>query len=55
VVTSGTHSPTLKRPIAMGYVPPAHAAAGTEIAVEIRGKALPAAIVPLPFYRRPAR
>jgi aminomethyltransferase len=54
-VTSGTHAPTLKRSIAMGYVPPAHAAAGTEIAVEIRGKAVPAAIVPLPFYRRPAR
>jgi aminomethyltransferase len=54
VVTSGTQSPTLKRPIALGYVPPAHAATGTEIAIEIRGKAVPAAIVPLPFYRRPA-
>ncbi len=53
-VTSGTLSPTLKRPIALGYVPPAHAAAGTELAIEIRGKAVPAAIVPLPFYRRPA-
>jgi aminomethyltransferase len=52
-VTSGTQSPTLNRPIALGYVPPAHAA-GTEIAIEIRGKAVPAAIVPLPFYRRPA-
>jgi aminomethyltransferase len=54
-VTSGTHSPTLQRPIALGYVPPEHAAPGTEIAIEIRGKAVPAAIVPLPFYRRPTK
>jgi aminomethyltransferase len=53
-LTSGTQSPTLNRPIALGYVPPEHAVAGTEIAIEIRGKAVPAAIVPLPFYRRPA-
>jgi aminomethyltransferase len=53
-VTSGTQSPTLNRPIALGYVPPDHAAVGTEIAIEIRGKSVPAAIVPLPFYRRPA-
>src|SRR5262249_55430340 len=54
-VTSGTQSPTLKRPIALGYVPPEHAAVGVEVAIEIRGKAVAAAIVPLPFYRRPAK
>ncbi|HEV2237844.1 MAG TPA: glycine cleavage T C-terminal barrel domain-containing protein, partial [Ktedonobacterales bacterium] len=53
-LTSGTQSPTLNRPIALGYVPPEHAAPGTALAIEIRGKAVPAAIVLLPFYRRPA-
>jgi aminomethyltransferase len=36
----------------MGYVAPADAAPGTEVAVEIRGKAVPAVIVALPFYKR---
>ena len=52
-LTSGVLSPTLNRPIGLGYVPPADAAVGTELAVEIRGKAIPAVIVALPFYRRP--
>jgi len=52
-LTSGTHAPTLDRPIGMGYVPPGDAAPGTEIAIEIRGKAVPAVIVALPFYHRP--
>lgn len=52
VVTSGTHSPTLDKTIAMGYVPPAHGAVGTELEVEIRGRAVPATVVRRPFYRR---
>jgi aminomethyltransferase len=51
-VTSGTMSPTLGRPVGMGYVPPALARPGTELAVEIRGKAVPAVVVALPFYKR---
>ena len=51
-VTSGTMCPTLGRAAAMGYVPPAFAQVGTEIAVEVRDKPLPAVIVPLPFYKR---
>jgi aminomethyltransferase len=51
-VTSGTMCPTLGRAAAMGYVPPAVAQIGTEIAVDVRGKLLPAVIVPLPFYKR---
>lgn len=51
-VTSGTMSPTLERPVALGYVPPADAAPGTEVTIDIRGKAVPAVIVPLPFYKR---
>ena len=51
-VTSGTFSPTLQKPIAMAYVRPTAAGAGTEVAVDIRGTAEPAQVVPLPFYRR---
>jgi aminomethyltransferase len=51
-VTSGTYSPTLDRAIAMAYVAPALAAAGTACEVDIRGKAAPARVVPLPFYKR---
>jgi aminomethyltransferase len=58
-VTSGAPSPTLGTPIAMAYVSPAvaDAAAGDDtgrLAVDIRGRAEPARLVPLPFYRRPA-
>lgn len=52
-LTSGALAPTLNRPIGLGYVPPAAAAVGTELVVEIRGKPVPAEIVALPFYRRP--
>ena len=48
-VTSGGFSPTLNAPIAMGYVPTPLAAPGTRLALSVRGKALPAAVVPLPF------
>lgn len=51
-VTSGTVSPTLGRPIAMGYVEPEAAAAGTRLSVDVRGQALCARVVELPFYRR---
>ncbi len=51
-VTSGTFSPTLECPIAMGYVQPQHATPDTELAIDIRGRAEPARVVPLPFYRR---
>jgi aminomethyltransferase len=52
-VTSGTWSPTLGEAIALAYVPTAAAKPGTELAVEIRGKAEPALVVRRPFYRRP--
>ncbi|WP_096389577.1 glycine cleavage system aminomethyltransferase GcvT [Halopenitus persicus] len=44
-VTSGTMSPTLSEPIALGYVDADHASTGTEIAVEVRGRRIPATIV----------
>jgi aminomethyltransferase len=54
-VTSGAPSPTLGHPIAMAYVTPELAAEGTELAVDVRGRAEPVVVVPLPFYRRPQR
>ncbi|MFO0796571.1 MAG: glycine cleavage system aminomethyltransferase GcvT [Gemmataceae bacterium] len=52
-VTSGSFAPWLGKSIAMGYVPAALAAPGTRLLVDARGTHLPAAVVPLPFYRRP--
>ena len=65
-VTSGAPSPTLGVPIAMAYVEPEVAAAAGNgddepgdgntadgrLAVDIRGRAEPALMTPLPFYRR---
>ena len=53
VITSGTWSPSLGEAIALAYVPSDAAKLGTELAVEIRGKAAPATVVKRPFYRRP--
>ena len=58
-VTSGAPSPTLGTPVAMAYVTPDVAQAAADggdgrLAVDIRGRAEPARLVPLPFYRRPA-
>jgi aminomethyltransferase len=52
-VTSGTFSPSLGRPIAMGYVPAELTAPGSEVTIDIRGSHEPATTVKLPFYRRP--
>jgi aminomethyltransferase len=51
-VTSGTFSPTLEKPIAMGYVSPEHRQPGTKLLIDIRGSKEPAEIVKLPFYKR---
>ena len=58
VITSGGPSPTLGRNIAMGYVPPAFAALGTDLKVIVRGKPAAAEVVATPFvatryYRKP--
>ena len=52
IVTSGTQSPTLGLPIAMAYVAPGDAVAGTMLEVEIRSARAAAEVVPLPFYSR---
>ncbi len=50
--TSGTMSPTLKVPIAMGYVSPEFSQPGTRLLIDVRGRKEPARVVDLPFYRR---
>jgi aminomethyltransferase len=51
-ITSGSYSPSLGKPIAMGYVSPEFAQVGTELQIDIRGQVEPAQVVELPFYRR---
>jgi aminomethyltransferase len=51
-ITSGTLSPTLGSAIGMAYVPAALAAPGTALQVDVRGTAIAATVVPLPFYTR---
>ena len=53
-VASGTQSPSLGIGIGMGYVPPAFAKPATHLEIEIRARRAPAAVVPKPFYRKPA-
>lgn len=58
-ITSGTFSPSLQRPIAMGYVAVAFAAPGTALKLEQRGKIFDAQVTAMPFvphhyHRKPA-
>jgi glycine cleavage system T protein (aminomethyltransferase) len=53
IVTSGTQTPYLKKAIGMAYLPVAKTAVGTEFDVDIRGRRVPAKVVPMPFYKRP--
>jgi len=55
VVTSGSPSPTLSKNIALAYVPPALAAVGTNLLVEIRSQRAKAQVVATPFYKRPRK
>jgi glycine cleavage system T protein (aminomethyltransferase) len=48
-ITSGTFSPTLQRPIAMGYVATPLAAPGTKLKLEQRGNLFEATVTPMPF------
>ena len=48
-VTSGGFGPSLGGPMAMGYVARSHAADGTLLDLMVRGRALPARVVSMPF------
>lgn len=54
-VTSGTFSPSFQKGLAMGYVALESSAAGTEVAVVVRGKEFKASVTKLPFYKRGSR
>jgi aminomethyltransferase len=49
IVTSGGFGPTVGGPIAMGYVATTHSAIGTQLNLMVRGKAIVAKVVALPF------
>ena len=49
--TSGTHCPYLGFSAAMALVDMRAAEPGTKVEVDVRGRRIPAEIVPLPFYR----
>jgi aminomethyltransferase len=48
-VTSGAYGPSIERPMSMGYVASGHAADGTTIYGDVRGKRLPVTVAPMPF------
>ena len=48
-VTSGGFAPTVNAPIAMGYVATVHAAVGTALEAEVRGKRVAVTVTALPF------
>jgi aminomethyltransferase len=48
-ITSGGFSPSLQRPIAMGYVAAPFAEIGTALKLEQRGKLFDAKVVAMPF------
>lgn len=53
-VSSGTLSPTLGKSIAMAFVDAPLATEGNALSVDLRGSIIPATVVKLPFYKRPA-
>jgi aminomethyltransferase len=50
-LTSGSLSPTIGAGIGMAYLPLALAKPGTPLAIDVRGRAVPATVVKRPFYR----
>jgi aminomethyltransferase len=48
-ITSGGFGPSLNAPMAMGYVRRDFSAGGSKLSLMVRGKPLPATVVPLPF------
>ena len=51
-VTSGTHSPMLDRGIGLGYVRAMLAEPGTELTIDVRGRARRATVVKKPIYEK---
>jgi aminomethyltransferase len=51
-VTSGSPAPFLRKNIGFAFLPIAFANIGQAIRIDVRGKHLPAIVVPAPFYKR---
>lgn len=51
-ITSGTVSPVLEKPIALGYIAKDHSAVGSEVNFLIRERQVPAKVVRLPFVKK---
>ena len=51
-VTSGTMSPSLGVGIGMAFLPPEKAEPGTQIEIDVRGKARPAEVRSKPLYTK---
>ncbi len=54
-VTTGMFSPTLKKNLGLGFVPPELAKVGTEFEIVIRGKPVKARVIKTPFYSNRAK
>ncbi len=52
LVTSGTFGPSVKAPVAMGYINSKYTKIGTKVKLEVRGKKYGAEITQLPFYKK---
>jgi aminomethyltransferase len=52
ISTSGTHSPYLGYPIAMGYIEKDKSDVGTKVVFDVRGREVEAEIVKAPFFKR---
>jgi aminomethyltransferase len=52
IITSGTVSPVLEKPVALGYVDKPFNAPGSEVAFKIRDKEFPAVVTKLPFVKK---
>lgn len=51
-ITSGTVSPVLEKPIALGYVNKEFTREGTKVNFSIRGKEIPAVVIKSPFIKK---
>ncbi len=54
-VTSGNLSPLLQKGIGLGYVSTKYSDVGTDLCIDIRGKAVPAKVVKAAFYKKSVR
>jgi aminomethyltransferase len=52
VVTSGTQTPFLKKAIGFAYLPADSTSNGSGFEIDIRGRRVPARVVPRQFYKR---